>query len=124
MANFTPQQEQVVWEKGKVVKDVDPRVWRKDSCGAWINRNEYGRKTASGWEIDHVYPQAKGKHKKGIHDMDNLRPMHYENNNSKGDDYPSYTCKITSKGNNNIEHHSNKTVNLNLQDLLEKKFNL
>ena len=33
---------EAVWRKGTVVLGVNPAVRRKDACGAWIDRDQYG----------------------------------------------------------------------------------
>ena len=59
---------QSVWEKAKLVEGNDAGWWRKDECGAWIGRREYGnRQSQYGWEIDHINPN-------GGDDLSNLRP--------------------------------------------------
>jgi hypothetical protein len=42
---FDPWTIQAVWEKGSIVAGVDARFFRKDGCGAWIERNSYGDTT-------------------------------------------------------------------------------
>ena len=83
MGNFSDEVVQKVWSKGKTVEGYDKNQYRKDCCGAWMQRDLYGTTNQYGWEIDHVYPSSKG----GTDDLVNLRPMHWENNRSKGDDY-------------------------------------
>lgn len=95
-----------VWEKGEIVSGYDQDMYRKDACGAWIKKSQYGDRTAAfGWEIDHIYPQAKLEELKvpqeEINDMSNLRPLHWLNNSSKGTDYPEYHARITSDENHN-----------------------
>lgn len=71
-----------VWEKGKIVGDNDPKVYRKDACGAWMSFSKHGdRKAKYGWEIDHIVPVAHG----GSDALSNLQPLHWENNLAKGD---------------------------------------
>ncbi len=58
---FTEEQIQKAWEKATVVVGYDSNVYRKDECGAWIARKQYGKRNLSfGWEIDHIKPQSKG----------------------------------------------------------------
>jgi 5-methylcytosine-specific restriction endonuclease McrA len=73
---------------------VDPAYanFRKDTCGATILRNDYGTTTDSGWEIDHVKPVASG----GTDAMDNLQPLHWENNRHKADNWPHWSRRRTS----------------------------
>ncbi|GAB1351394.1 hypothetical protein MASR1M12_01240 [Erysipelotrichia bacterium] len=86
-----------VWEKGTAVPGYDPRVHRKDQCGAWMQFNERGnRNSALGWEIDHITPTSSG----GGDQLSNLRPLQWENNVSKSDG--RLVCVVVSKGNANV----------------------
>ena len=94
--NFPDSIVQKVWEKGKIVPDNDPNIWRKDECGAWIGRNYYGdRNSQYGWEIDHVIPESRG----GGNELINLRPLQWGNNASKQDG--RLMCSVTAEGINN-----------------------
>jgi len=69
---------------------ITPQNWR-DACGAAINRQAYGNTNSQhGWEVDHIHPVAKG----GGDDLANLQPLQWENNRSKGDNYPRWACKV------------------------------
>ena len=82
---------EAVWRKGQIVAGQDPGTYRKDACGAWIGRSEYGNTNSQyGWEIDHVRPVAKG----GGDELNNLQPLQWQNNRGKSDDYPNYSCAI------------------------------
>lgn len=118
MSNFSDSMIQKVWEKGTT--STKPEVWRKDACGAWINRSLYGQQVEYGWNIDHVYPEKKG----GGNELVNLRPMHWENNNAKSDSYPSYDYVVTSEDNENVDvSGETRTVNSELQVKLSKLYN-
>ena len=65
----------------------------KDICGATIRREDYGKTTTFGWEIDHKVPVVRG----GTDDLSNLQALHWRNNRSKGDQPNSASwCKVTS----------------------------
>lgn len=114
---FTKAQIDEAWGKAQEVDGYDPDLFRKDCCGAWIVRNAYGNvDSIYGWEIDHVYPQSLG----GGNDPENLRAMQWENNRSKGNDYPYYTAMVLSEGNKNI--HSSKPLKVN--DKLQEKLSI
>lgn len=110
-----------VWEKAQKVDNFDPNQFRKDACGAWIIRNHYGqRNSIYGWEIDHVYPQSLG----GGDDEVNLRAMQWENNQSKGEDYPDYKVVVQSDGNKNVHLDGQFTVNEVLRNTLARMYNI
>jgi hypothetical protein len=65
----------IVWERhfGQLT-----RV--QDCDGRWIERAEYGKLTAFGWEIDHALPSILG----GLDIYANKRPRHWRGNRSAG----------------------------------------
>lgn len=99
MANFTDIQIDKVWAKASEVPGYDSNIWRKDFAGAWIRREYYGMLGKYGWEIDHLKPVVLG----GTDDLSNLNPLQWQNNRSKGDDYPIFTTIIKAENNQNIE---------------------
>lgn len=88
---FDTMTVQAVWNKGQVIAGYDPATWRKDTCGAWINRAAYGSTAATGWEVDHIKPVAKD----GTDELTNLQPLNWQNNRRKGDDWPNWACAVT-----------------------------
>lgn len=84
-----------VWAKGYQTEN-DPLMWRKDECGAWIFRGDYGKNSQYGWEIDHIVSVSEG----GTDDLPNLRPLHCENTVRAKDG--SLACPVTSEGAENV----------------------
>ena len=85
-------------KKGKIINGVNPNVYRKDDCNAWIKRDEYGnREVDFGWEIDHITPNNDDS-------LLNLRPLQWQNNLDKSDG--KLKCNVTSNGNRNILKNS------------------
>ena len=77
--SFSKEMVQAVWEKGHVVPGYDSSQCRKDQCGAWMVRSEYGNRNSDyGWEIDHISPG-------GADVLSNLRPLQWQNNVAKSD---------------------------------------
>lgn len=82
-----------VWNKGKFAGTNDPKEWRLDECGAWMQFSKYGdRNSTYGWEVDHITSQDHG----GTDALSNLRPLQWENNASKG--AGRLKCTVTAKG--------------------------
>jgi hypothetical protein len=61
-----------VWEKARVMPDQDPVQWRRDACGAWMHRDQYGGAGEYGWRIENV---AAG----GRYASEDLQPYHHAN---------------------------------------------
>ena len=92
--NYTKEEIDAVWEKGTVPAGNESTGFRKDACKAWISKNKYGdRNSKYGWEIDHINPNGSGR-------LDNLQPLHWENNVAKSDG--KLTCNVTSSGTENV----------------------
>jgi 5-methylcytosine-specific restriction endonuclease McrA len=95
---FSKEEVEEVWKKASVVSGHNPNEIRKDQCGAWINRNQYGNRNSNySWEIDHITPKSNG----GGDEISNLRPLQWENNMSKSDG--RLVCVVTSKGDSNVK---------------------
>lgn len=94
MAEFSSDIIEKVWAKGETVDPVNAQKgYRKDACGAWINRGRYGDRVSDyGWEIDHILPVSKG----GTDVLSNLRPLHWRNNAAKSDG--RLVCAVRSAG--------------------------
>jgi hypothetical protein len=87
---FTDLLVQLVWLKASAVPGYDASKFRKDACGAWMARDQYGNRDSQyGWEIDHIRPVSLG----GNDSILNLRPLQWRNNCYKSNGV--LTCPIT-----------------------------
>ena len=120
MPKFSDQEIKRIWdEKGIVVEGYDKDLYRKDAAGAWIAFHSYDNpESVFGWVIDHIWPLSRG----GDDNMLNLRPLHWKNNESKGDDYPVYFIKLKAIEDQNVEVHETRTVNEKLQEILNNLY--
>lgn len=101
--------KQQIWKKATVVNGFDPNIFRRDKAGAWIRYDDYGKtnsKTNLGWQIDHSNPESN----QGSDDPINLQPLHWANNEAKGNNYPIWKPVVTSRGTKNIESESLKMI--------------
>ena len=89
---------QQVWEKGLVDANNDCKNWRKDHCGAWISRTEYGKqRSLFGWEINYVHAQTETDGQS----LSNLRPMQWQNNARSQDG--NMVCVLKATGVRNFD---------------------
>ncbi len=74
-----------VWNKGKIIPEIDPNYRRKDICETIIQKSAYGDIGSKfGWEIDHIQPVSKN----GSDNINNLQPLYWETNRDKADKWP------------------------------------
>lgn len=96
--SFSEKTIQGVWEKGEKVSENNKDHFRKDKCGAWIAKSQYGnRDSIYGWEIDHIIPRSDGGH----NELPNLRPLQWENNMAKSDG--KLRCVVIAEGDGNVK---------------------
>lgn len=89
--NFTPEEADELWVDtfGNVASAIDAN-------GVTIHRDKHGKTVQHGWEIDHIWPKKNletiGLRRITINSKENLRPLNWQNNRSKSDEYPMYIC--------------------------------
>jgi len=80
--SWSEQTKISVWKKGSEIPGYDAGIWRHDTYGSVMKFSEYGNRSSDhGWEIDHITPVANG----GGDEPNNLQPLNWKNNASKGD---------------------------------------
>jgi len=96
--SFSAEVVEQVWKKATYVSaENEKNGFRKDQCGAWIQRNKYGNRNSTyGCEIDHITPVSRG----GTDSVSNLRPLQWENNAATSDGRLS--CPVKANGNSNV----------------------
>ena len=103
MANWTEEEIQKIWEKATPVQGVDSNKWRKDQCGAWIQRDKHDAispnepHTSFKWQVDHIKPDSEG----GADTVSNARPLQWYNNDCRQN--RRLKKRITAEGDHNIE---------------------
>ncbi len=103
---FSEELIQQVWEKARVMTDQDGAEWRKDECGAWLQREAYNQEHSEfGWMIINT---SIG----GTDDFGNLRPLHYRNTFDRANGKAH--CHVTSdraggQTTGHIDHPANRT---------------
>lgn len=128
MCKLSTENKDKVWSKASIIDGYDSQKIRKDDCGAWIAYDMFeNRNSIFGWEIDHIYPKAKLMAKdadlEDINNIQNLRPLNYMNNDSKGMDYPTYHAKVISNGDKNIIGDYEFEINESTQKIISELFN-
>ena len=71
--------KELMWEKVKPMRSKSPGQYRVDHGGRTITRDSCGKKSAAGWEIDHIKPKARD----GFDRMRNLQALQWATNSEK-----------------------------------------
>ena len=91
----------------KLWNDVYGNVrFAQDCFGTWMCRDAYSNDVVSmrdhlgssrhydySWNVDHIRPKASYSNENDADDMNNLEPMHRQNNLAKSDNYPYFEIK-------------------------------
>lgn len=77
----TKDQIDKVWKLAKPIRGKDPDSVRQDPYGDEIHKEDYGKTSKYGWEIDHITPESRG----GSDSTRNLQALRTVTNREKGD---------------------------------------
>lgn len=129
MKDFTEQELDSIFNKASEINGCDPNEWRLDASGAIIRRSSYGSDDELyGWEVDHIVPQSFLEDNDVpddlIDDDKNLQPLNWNNNNSKGDDYPDYWIVVEADElqESNVSVNKEKTISVMKQNELKELY--
>ena len=89
----------------KLWRDVYGNVlWATDCFGTYIYRDDYGEYEKKrlrpngtgkyfnyGWDVDHIRPKDSYSNENNATFMNNLQPLHHNNNLEKSNGYPTFT---------------------------------
>lgn len=125
--DYSEDQKLEFWRNANIVEGENEDEVRRDASGAIMRYSEYNnRDSLYGWEIDHIYPrallEAAGVPEDLIDNHANLRAMNWQNNVSKGNDYPRYSTVVKAVGNVNIETNGSRIVNATKQEELRELY--
>lgn len=102
---WSAQQIEDVWDKGEIIPNFNPSLYRKDYAGAlmfkqnFLNNVSFNDAVKSlNWTITHQKPLAVG----GTNDISNLVPLNNNNVVSKSNNYPKWKTRITYNGKENV----------------------
>lgn len=102
---WTDQQIEDVWNKGGIISNFNPSLYRKDYAGALMYRNSFLNHVrlnddvkSFNWTIVHQKPLTTG----GTNDISNLVPLNNTNAISKGNNYPKWKTTVFYNGKENI----------------------
>ncbi|WP_342218439.1 hypothetical protein [Spiroplasma endosymbiont of Amphimallon solstitiale] len=102
---WAPQQIEEVWNKGEIIDDYNPQLYRKDYAGGLMFKNNFISNVklnddpkSYNWTIIHQRPLFHG----GTSDISNLQPMNNTNAITKGNNYPRWKTAITFNGKQNF----------------------
>ncbi len=108
--HWTLEQIEAAWKKAEIIDGVSNKLYRKDYAGAWIFHDSFTTDYAVADNIE-TYSWTIVLHRpisqQGTTELYNLDPMNIVNAKSKGENYPSWKTKISSKGNKNIIKEQN-----------------
>lgn len=112
--SFTDDERKEIWNR-----TFGPTTMTaQDEYGAVIKKDAPAD-TEYAWEIDHIFPgsilRAAGVPEESINNAHNLRILHHSNNESKGDDYPTFRVNTFSYAGYNIPYVSPKTDTISVQ---------
>ena len=129
MSDYTEKQLDNIFAQVRPISGLNQKEWGLDASNAIICRASYGREDEFfGWEVDHIVPRTLLESCKVpdelIDNEMNLRPLNWNNNVSKGDNYPKYDIRIVSEdeGQSNVRKKAVKIINKSKQEQLKQLY--
>ncbi|WP_342276103.1 hypothetical protein [Spiroplasma endosymbiont of Nebria brevicollis] len=102
---WSTQQIEDVWNKGEIIPNFNPSLYRKDYGGALIYKNSFLNHArlnddikSFNWTIIHQKPLSSG----GANNISNLVPLNNTNAISKANNYPKWKTTVTYNGKENV----------------------